>query len=275
MGYSELTESLVILCAYIPESPVTPITAISTNTVVVTWIAPDPNGSPITEYTILLRNAADEFILELTDCDGRNAEIVANTQCIIPLTTLYVSPFDLQLGDSIDVMISASNIYGTSPYSPVGSGAQVVTVPDAPENFANVPEITNASRIGLTWSEPTNSGGEPILDYTIMYDQSESKWVELVNSVTETSYTTTALLTKGRSYTFKVQARNSVGFGVFCAEITILAAQIPDQPLAPTTAVLSNGLDLAVNWMAPDDGGSPITAYFIEIQGLDGEWYEE
>jgi hypothetical protein len=27
--------------------------------------------------------------------------------------------------------------------------------------------------------------------------------------------------------------------------------------------------------MAPDDGGSPITAYFIEIQGVDGEWFEE
>jgi hypothetical protein len=144
------------------------------------------------------------------------------------LTTLYVAPFNLQLGDSIDVKIAATNVYGTSPFSPVGSGAQVVTVPDAPESFANVPEITNASRIGLTWQEPSNSGGEPIDDYTIMYDQSEGKWIELVNSVSSTSYTTTVALTKGRSYTFKVQARNSVGFGAFCAEITILAAQIPD-----------------------------------------------
>lgn len=79
MGFSELTASLTILCAYIPESPVTPETAISTNTVVVTWIAPDANGSPITEYTILFRNSVDEFILELGDCDGRDETIVANT----------------------------------------------------------------------------------------------------------------------------------------------------------------------------------------------------
>jgi len=40
-------------------------------------------------------------------------------------------------------MIVAGNIVGNSPNSPIGNGAVILTVPDAPINLANIPSITN------------------------------------------------------------------------------------------------------------------------------------
>lgn len=49
------------------------------------------------------------------------------------------------LGDSIDVKVAAHNLYGMGNYSPVGSGANIVLIPEMPEGFSNVPAITSAS----------------------------------------------------------------------------------------------------------------------------------
>lgn len=113
-------------------------------------------------------------------------------------------PFNLVLGDSIDVIVVAQNIYGDSTASAEGSGANIFLVPDAPINLADAPLITSSSQIGLGWEAGASSGGEPILDYRIYYDQSTDNWVELVDSVTTRSYTTSVLLIKGRTYKFKV-----------------------------------------------------------------------
>jgi hypothetical protein len=40
---------------------------------------------------------------------------------------------------------------------------------------------------------------------------------------------------QGKVYTFKVKARNIYGFSVFSDSVSILAAQVPAQPQAPST----------------------------------------
>ena len=74
------------------------------------------------------------------------------------------------LGDSIDAIIIASNQYGDSSPSVIGSGANIVYVPDAPIQFENEPLITTATQIGLKWENGASSGGKPIIDYRIYYD---------------------------------------------------------------------------------------------------------
>jgi len=53
-----------------------------------------------------------------------------------------------------------------------------------------------------------------------------------------------------------------VGFSDFSLPISILAAQIPDIPLAPTTTI-SDRWNVVIDWIAPYNGGSPITSYTI------------
>lgn len=120
------------------------------------------------------------------------------------MSDLTSAPFNLVLGDEITVKVMAHNVYGDSLNSEAGSGANIVLVPDAPINFANVPTITLASRIGLTWTPGISSGDKPIIDYRIYYDQSSDTWIELVDGVTAQTYTTDISLTQGRTYKFKV-----------------------------------------------------------------------
>jgi hypothetical protein len=75
-------------------------------------------------------------------------------------------------------------------------------------------------------------------------------------------------LTKGKTYAFRVQARNSYGLSDPSSVLSVLAAQIPAIPSAPTTTV--SGTNVIVRWTAPDNGGSVITAYSILIRQNDG-----
>jgi hypothetical protein len=66
--------------------------------------------------------------------------------------------------------------------------------------------------------------------------------------VTIKSYTTSNPLVEGNFYSFKVKARNAVGFSDESAVISIKAAQKPDKPLNVATAIVSGGV--AVSWTA-------------------------
>jgi len=48
---------------------------------------------------------------------------VSGKQCTVPLADLTSSPFNLLLGDHVDVKVIAINVYGPSEFSAVGDGA--------------------------------------------------------------------------------------------------------------------------------------------------------
>lgn len=79
--------------------------------------------------------------------------------------------------------IIATNLYGDSALSEAGNGAMILLVPNTPINFANNPLVTNKTNIGLTWTDGSNNGGTPILDYRITYDQSTGNYIILVSGL--------------------------------------------------------------------------------------------
>lgn len=93
----------------------------------------------------------------------------------------------------------------------------------------------------------------------------------LESNIIGSSYTATGLST-GVTYHFKVQARNSYGFSDYSNEISVLAAQMPERPLAPNTTI--NGPLVDIDWHAPFDNGSPIIGYTILIRKSDNVTYE-
>jgi hypothetical protein len=42
-------------------------------------------------------------------------------------------------------------------------------IPDAPINLSNVPEVTTAYQIGLSWNESPYDGGSPVIDFMLNY----------------------------------------------------------------------------------------------------------
>ena len=72
--------------------------------VTVVWEKPGENQGTITYYKIMFRNGAGtDFYEQTTDCDGRDASIVAAMTCTIPMGTLAIAPYYLEHGTSIFV----------------------------------------------------------------------------------------------------------------------------------------------------------------------------
>jgi hypothetical protein len=168
----------------VPSQPAEPTTTVVANTVVFDWDAPLDNGTPITEYKILIRQADLTYVQDTSACNGANALVVQNTECTVLLSKLTAAPFLLLKGYSINIRVIASNAYGDSLTSDSGNGAVIVLVPDAPINLTNDPSITRDSVIGFTWVDGANDGGEQVIDYKITYDQSTGNYVTLAVGVT-------------------------------------------------------------------------------------------
>lgn len=74
---------------------------------------------------------------------------------------------------------------------------------------------------------------------------------------------------QGISYKFRVKARNAVGFSIYSATFTIVAATVPSQPNAPTTTLSGDWPSelIVIDWTLPSDmGGLTISSYKLEIK---------
>ena len=90
--------------------------------------------------------------------------------------------------------------------------------------LVNVPIVTTAYQIGLSWAAPQFNGGSPLIDYSIWYDNaSGSNFTQLASELTSLSYTAFSM-TPGSTYKFKVKVRNLYGFSAFSSVVRILAA---------------------------------------------------
>lgn len=70
-------------------------------------------------------------------------------------------------------------------------------------------------------------------------------------------------LTADVVYSFRVYSRNVVGTSLVSNQVAIRAAAKPDTPVAPTTTINNDYVD--VTWESVYNGGSPLTAYTITI----------
>jgi hypothetical protein len=140
----------------------------------------------------------------------------------VPISTLLAAPYSLPYGSSIYAKVTSTNAYGTSIISEAKNGAVILTVPTTVVLSNSVLE-TNANQIVINWTQATENGGSVVLDYEIQYKVGAGAYSVLADGITALTYTFTGVGT-GQSYTFKVRARNSEGFGNDSNEVTILAA---------------------------------------------------
>ena len=190
----------------------------------------------------------------------------------MPITSLMATPFTLPWGAEIVARVTAENSYGPSLVSPpTAQRAIILRVPDAPLGLANNLQVTFGTLIGLTWAPGPQAGGTPVLDYTLWSDQGSGSYQPVVSGLASTAYTVSGL-SLGTSYTFRVQARNAYGLSDFTYSVPILAAQQPDVPSAPETLFLRTSVK--VSWLAPYNGGSPITGYRVQLKQSDGIFSE-
>ena len=143
--------------------------------------------------------------------------------------------------------------------------------PGAPTAMAEGP-----TRIGLSWSAPSDHGGGPITAYDLRHietgagDKSDANW-----TVKEDVWTTGAGplqysltgLTGGTGYAVQVRAVNAAGESEWSPTVTGTTAPpvAPEAPTGLTARVVSGEARVVLSWTSPaNTGGAPITGYKIE-----------
>ena len=141
-----MSEELAVLVAQEPDQPQPPTTSIVGDTVKILWTIPYDGSSPITSYSIVIRESdGSTYTEEPVNCSGLDEAVITAHSWSVLISDLIVAPYHLPWGSSIYVKVTARNIIGDSLQSTEGNGAIILTIPDAPTGLANVPTITAAT----------------------------------------------------------------------------------------------------------------------------------
>jgi titin len=207
------------------------------------WSAPAfANGSAIISYEVLFGSTPDSLSHLVT----------------LPASVTSHLTEALQAGSQYWFAVVAINGVGRSPLSSMASVA-MADVPSAPLDPQATP---GGDRITVTWTEPEQDGGMPVLAYDVhrSVDGGAQVSVAMVHA-TNCSYVDNDVW-NGHSYSYSIHAVNAVGEGALSASIGVALAGSPGQPMSigGTTGEGS----ATVTWSEPsEDGGSPIISYSI------------
>jgi predicted lipoprotein with Yx(FWY)xxD motif len=135
--------------------------------------------------------------------------------------------------------------------------AGAATVPAAPAKPTASPGNAQAR---VTWVAPANNGSA-INQYTVtVFIGTTAQTPPRVFDATAVSRIITGLA-NGTTYTFKVKARNGVGYGANSVASNAIKVGTPRAPAKPQVAP-GNG-QVRVNWVAPSNSGSAISGYIV------------
>lgn len=205
----------------------------SDGSLIVSWTAPNNNGSAITGYGV---GASPGGQTCSTGATG--------TSCIIT---------GLTNGTLYTVAVVATNAAGNGqPGSAMGSPKGV---PGAPGAATATAGDQNAV---INWTAASANGGT-ITGYTVVSAPGSSMCTAPVGA---TSCTVSGL-TNGTSYTFTVMATNEVGQGVAATTAAVVPKAVPSAPKSPTAT--AGDQKVSVSWQVPDsNGGQAIIDYRVE-----------
>lgn len=113
--------------------------------------------------------------------------------------------------------------------------------------------------ITVSWV-PTNSQ----VSYELFWDAGvQDDDLQLLVTTQESTFTLSDL-ESGRTYSFSVRALSDCGTSPFSPSLEVGLSTLPARMVPLTTEV--SGCDIQINWLKPDDGGSPILDYRLQIR---------
>lgn len=140
-------------------------------------------------------------------------------------------------------------------------GGQVMSAPSPPRNLT---AEGGDGMVTLTWQEPADDGGLPVLGYNIYRGTSSGGEEFLIAVLLVTTYIDVLGIENGVTYYYQVTAFNPEESGR-SNEASATPGGAPTVPGPPRDLNATAGnATVILTWSAPtDDGGSPITNYYI------------
>ena len=233
-----------------PAAPIITSTVPGAGSVTVSWTQPaggEIDANPALSYVIdVYGGTGSTLVATKADC-GTSPCLVTGLAGGVP------SWFSVKVTDS-DGESATSAVVG--PVTPIGA-------PAAP---SGVTATSNGDRSSIVaWTAPTSTGGSPITHYTATAAPGGA------SCVTPDGATTTCTLTglsNGTPYAITVTATNLAGTSDPSAPPTSATpAAVPDAPGVALSATSISSITLSVTPPA-NDGGSPITGYVVELNGV-------
>ena len=240
-------------------------TALTPPTADITTRRDDLTGTYTVPAGTTLAASSTYYVIISYCCEGRRDNVP-------DVVTTAVLTETGESGFSIDDLfkIERSGIYGNYDGEAISiavrgaaksSGA---TAPSAPLDLNTTPN--GRTQIDLTWTAPTDDGGQDITGYKIeVSTDGGNAFSDLVADTgdTDTTHSDTGLET-GQTRHYRVSAINSAGTS---DPSNVADALVAVAPGAPTLTATENGpTRIDLSWIAPtDDGGQEITDYNIEV----------
>eukprot|EP00439_Symbiodinium_sp_Y106_P051756 s3186_g6.t3 len=244
------SDTSIYYSATYPTAPVNLALAASTLiSVTVSWDPPsDTGGMPILGYKVFMDDALGGPMVE--EYSG---------------TAQVFQKVGLASGYTYKAEVKAFTAKGE------GTAAAIEVAPcNEPGAVGNLRVLQRSGTlVQLGWEPPTETGACPILGYIVLAGTSVATMAK-VGSTTSALQTTfnyvpsaadVALVFRVIADNFKTQV--SASFTGASSDISVIAAA---SPAAPTNLVRTGGSHstVALSWTAPtDDGGSPITKYYV------------
>ncbi|KAJ5068113.1 titin-like [Anaeramoeba ignava] len=228
-----------------------------TTSISLRWEEPFNGGLLIDNYQIDYKVSTDPEFNESAFTNSTNTSITIE---------------GLQSGKNYSFIIRASNQIGWGNFSIIFTFSTGNS--STPSTVQNLQSISSTSTsITLQWEEPSNTGGEEIIKYTIYYKRLDYPGWLYNNYFVEPSqsifnYTITGLLSS--NYTINVTASNLNGEGDISSINT--QTQLPTTPDQPRNISLISSTkgSVYITWQQPlSNGGAQITNYSISWESID------
>ena len=223
-----------------PEAPVDVTLQEGDGRLVVSWEEPDDGGSAITGYRVELDRGGTRQDQGEAPPGDRSWEFTG-----------------LVNGETYEVRVAAVNEVGA------GDFAQESGVPQAePDPPGDLVVQGRDGRLVVSWEEP-DDGGSAITGYRVELDLGGTRQDEGEAPPGDRSWEFTGLV-NGEIYEVRVAALNEVGASDFAQKSGVPRPGI-GPPGAPDVTLQEGDGRLVVSWEEPDDGGSAITGYRVEL----------
>lgn len=236
------------------------VDVVTSDSITLSWSPPDYNGGC----------SISNYILEKRDTNTQEWQMIASN---VARTSFKAGR--LTHGAEYQFRIYAVNRYGKSTHldSP-GVIAQYNFKQPGPPSTPIV-KLATKSYMLVTWNEPVNDGGSPILGYHLeRKERSSILWTKINRgTIKDTEYKVSGV-EEGMIYEYRVYAENISGIGKCSKACEGVAARDPCDPPGMPVVTGVTRTSVSLSWDKPEyDGGAKILGYIIERRDLsEGRW---